>query len=198
MNRPALAGLALALAALPLVALAQQAAPPAGPPAQPPPVAPGAGPARIAYPKGFATDFVRYNVVDRFDTKRARFMYVDRAAAAAAKAGEALPDGIVVVMEDHEVELDAAGAPALDAAGRMKPTARVTAVAVMEKRKGWGELIPANLRNGDWDYASFRPDGSVNPGANYAACFGCHLPKRDRDFTFTTFINATKDGLKAY
>ncbi len=197
MTRFALSAAALALVAAPLLALAQQAAPPAAPPAPPPPVAPGAGPARIAYPKGFETGFIRYSVVDRFDTKRARYMYVDRAGAAAAKAGEALPDGVVVVMEDHEVELDAAGAPVLDSAGRMKPTARVTAVAVMEKRKGWGELIPANLRNGDWDYASFRPDGSVNPGANLAACFTCHLNRRDRDFTFTTFINA-KDGLKSH
>jgi len=155
----------------------------------------GTGPARIGFPKDYAKNFVLYNVTDRFDGKHARFFYIDRDSAAKVKPGEPLPDGIVVVMELRAIELDAAGNPALDANGRMKPTDKVNAVMVQEKRKGWGDAIAANLRNGDWDYAAFRPDGTVNAEARLEACFACHLNRKDRDFTFTTFKNIA-DGWK--
>ena len=30
---------------------------------------------------------------------------------------------------------------------------------------------PADLRNGEWEYARFTPDGKLNTGANDKACF---------------------------
>jgi hypothetical protein len=155
----------------------------------------GTGPARIMYPKDYDKNFVLYNVTDRFDGKHTRFLYIDKASAAKVKAGEPLPDGIVVVMELRAVEMDAAGNPVLDENGRMKPTPKVNAVMVQEKRKGWGDAIAPNLRNGDWDYAAFKPDGTVNTEAKLEPCFACHLSRKDRDFTFTTFKNVA-DGWK--
>jgi hypothetical protein len=155
----------------------------------------GTGPARIAYPRDFEKTFHLYNVTDRFDGKHVRFMYINREAAAALKPGQPLPDGTIVVMHLRAAQLDAAGNVVLDADGRMKPTERTLAVMVQEKRKGWGEAIPANLRNGDWDYAAFRPDGTPNPEARLDSCFTCHLNRKTRDFTFTTFKNVA-DGWK--
>lgn len=153
------------------------------------------GPARVAFPTDYATKFVLYNVVDRFDGKHARFMYIDAKSAAAAKPGQPLPDGVVVVMELRAVEQDSAGNVVLDEKGRMKPLAKVISVSVQEKRKGWGEAIAPNLRNGDWDYAAFTAEGKVNEQVKTMdGCFTCHLSRSDRDFTFTTFKNVL-DGL---
>jgi len=153
-----------------------------------------AGPDRVLFPKDYAKDFALYSVIDRFDQKRARFMYINKPALAAAKAGAPLPDGVVVVMEVREIELDAAGDPVLDDKGRMKPTP-ITASAVQEKRKGWGEAIPADIRNADWDYAAFKADGSANAEVKLEPCFTCHLTRKDRDFTFTTFTTIA-DGFR--
>lgn len=153
-----------------------------------------AGPDRVLYPKGFETDFLLYNQVDRPDRKRIRFMYVNKNAASQTKPGADAPDGTVLVMEDHEAELDTAGNPLLDPDGRMKASAKVSGVFVMEKRAGWGLDIPESRRNSDWDYASFQPTGVVNATANLEPCFTCHLARKSRDFTFTFFKNAA-DGL---
>ena len=46
----------------------------------------------------------------------------------------------------------------------------------MQQKKGWGEDIPASIRNGDWIYQSFSPEGKVNDKANLTSCYQCHLP----------------------
>lgn len=153
------------------------------------------GPARVKYPAGFETNFVLYSIVDRFDGKHARFMYIDKPSLAASKPGEALPDGVIVVMQLRAVELDSAGEPVLDEKGRMKPTDKVNAVFVQEKRKGWGQDIAPELRNGDWDYAVFKADGSVNDQIKLDGCFTCHLNRKGRDFTFSTW-KTIADGFK--
>ncbi len=53
---------------------------------------------------------------------------------------------------------------------------KLVAVNSMQKEAGWGNDIPAAIRNGDWIYQSFTPDGQVNDKANLTACFQCHLP----------------------
>lgn len=154
--------------------------------AQSPPV--DATPTRVTLPKDFATTFQRYDMVDKQDRKIVRFLYVNRDALAAIRPGEPFPDGTVIVMENHTVALEAGGAPIKDATGKFVPTNRVLSVEVMEKRKGWGEtnLFPPEKDNGDWEYASFKADGSLNP-IKLDACYACHLPQNREglDFTFS-------------
>jgi hypothetical protein len=148
-----------------------------------------AGPERVAFPEGFETGFVHYNSVDRPDRKRVRLMYVSPASDKAAKPGEPAPDGTVLVMADKNAKLDADGNPVLDSDGRMIPEGDFTSIFVMEKRAGWGDGQPADMRNGDWDYASYKPDGRLNPEAKYQGCFSCHNNRTGADFTFTYFAN---------
>jgi len=145
----------------------------------------GAGPEKVAYPETFETGFVRYITIDRPDRKIVRFMYVNPAALEAALPGEALPDGTVLVMEDHRARLDAEENAVTDAQGRLIPTDEVTNVFVMEKQPGWGEEYPPDKRNGEWEYAWFLPDGSRRADANFDGCFACHMNRADRDYTFT-------------
>lgn len=154
-----------------------------------------AGTDLIAYPAGFAKDFVLYSKVDRIDTKRIRFMYVNRAAHDAAKAGEASPYGTILVMEDHKPKLEG-DQLVYGADGRLIPTEEILAIGVMQKEPGWGAEYPLEKRNGEWEYASFRPDGSRNTDVkSFEPCFICHLSRadNDRDFTFT-FAKYVIDG----
>ena len=83
---------------------------------------------------------------------------------------------------------------------------KLSAVTVMEKRKGWGAGVPEEWRNGDWQYASFHADGKPNEKANAGikACFVCHKPHEKQDFVislaqlagkFPTGAVALKSGL---
>ncbi len=143
------------------------------------------GPERVLFPADYRQAFVNYLQVDRIDRKTVRFMYVDPTSLERAKAGTPLPDGTVLVMEDHKAVVDAAGSPVTNREGRLVPTAEITNVFVMEKRAGWGDDYPPDTRNGDWDYAWFLPDGQRKADAKFDGCFACHKPRAERDYTFT-------------
>ena len=147
-----------------------------------------ATPTRVALPADFAGTFQLYDKVDKPDRKIVRFLYVNKDALAKVKPGEPFPDGIVLVMADHDVALESGGAPIKGKDGRLQPTARIKGHGVMEKRAGWGETnpFPPEKDNGDWEYASFKADGSPNP-IKLDACYACHLPqnKDGLDFTFS-------------
>lgn len=150
-----------------------------------------AGTERVAYPEGFETAFVRYQVVDRTDRKKARFMYMNQVAWEAARPGTALPDGAILVMEDHAVRMEDAEKPVTDSQGRLIATDEVTGVFVMEKRAGWGADYPDDMRNGDWEYAWFNPDGT-RTDKTMERCFECHKAQAAEDFTFTAFQAVTE------
>jgi hypothetical protein len=97
----------------------------------------------------------------------------------------------VLVMADRNAKLDASGNLARDAEGRLVPEGGFTAVFVMEKQFGWGQDQPPDMRNGDWDYAAFKPDGTRNTEAKTSGCFACHNNRPARDFTFTYFKNVS-------
>ena len=164
-----------ALLALPMLLLA-------GLPAQAQTYTPG--PANIAVPKDYQTRYVRYSVVDKPDRKIIRYLYVNPEAFDALKKGEPSPDGTVIVMEDHGAKLGPDGTPMLDQQGRFIPLAPVLAVAIQEKRKGWGAGYPEDLRNGEWEYARWDASGNRAP-ASMENCFKCHKPRAAQDFNFT-------------
>lgn len=158
-----------------------------------------AGPDKVAFPDGYRSDFVRYTTVDKpnRDPPIVRFMYVNKASLAAARPNQPLPYGTVVVMEDHEAELDDQDRPVTDAEGRLVPTERITNVFVQEKQAGWGAEYPPEKRNGEWEYAWFEADGSRKQGdfVKFDDCFACHAEQaKAQDYTFTLWghVTATK------
>ena len=146
-----------------------------------------AGPEKISFPKGYSDSFVEYIRIDRPDRKTIRFMYVNPEAHEAAEPGQPLPDGTVLIMEDHKAELGPGDEPRTDAEGRLVPTDEVTNVFVMEKQPGWGAEYPPEVRNGEWEYAWFLPDGTRKADAKFDGCFGCHQSRAERDYTFTFY-----------
>lgn len=172
----ALAGAALALGAS-WVAVGQQAAVPAGP-------------NKVAFPENWSKG-VMYGTVDRPDTKQYREFYTTPDVLDAVRAGRPVPDGAVIVLAAYAAQVDAAGVPLKDASGRYVK-GNLVAVNVQQKKKGHGDDIPASLRNGDWQYQSFTPDGKVNDKANLTACYQCHLPfARDEFLTNLAKLKGT-------
>jgi plastocyanin len=149
------------------VAVGQQAA-----------VAPG--PNKVAFPENWAKG-VMYATVDRPDTKQYREFYTTPDVLEAVRAGKPVPDGAVIVLAAYLAQMDAGGVPLKDANGRFLK-GNLAAVNVQQKMKGFGDDIPASIRNGDWQYQSFAPDGRVNDKANLAACYQCHLPFAKDEF----------------
>jgi plastocyanin len=155
-----------------------------------------AGPDRIAFPAGWK-DHVLYNTVDRYDSKQYRELYAStQAAVDAMKAGKELPDGTVLTLVQYKAQLDAQGAPVKDARGRFVK-GDLVAFTVMEKRPGWGAKYPEELRNGDWEYAVFNPQGQLNDKANYKACFQCHKPHARQDYVISLASVAGGTGAMA-
>lgn len=143
-----------------------------------------AGTEKVAYPQDYAATQVLYATVDRPDNKTVRDLYVSPEALRAARAGQPLAQGTVITMEVYKAKLDDKEEPVRDAGGRMvKDT--LAAIVVMEKQAGWGAEYPAELRNGEWEYAKFSPAGERDPNPDMKACFECHKGVEEQDFVFT-------------
>src|SRR5262249_37614120 len=61
-----------------------------------------------------------------------------------------------------------------------------------EKRSGWGSEYSDNIRNGEWEFALFTPDGKPNPMVPVPVCMACHKPHEHLDYIKTYFAMAGK------
>ena len=137
----------------------------------------------VTYP-GNRQGFVRYHAANFPASRQVKVYYANGVALRAAKSGTRLPDGSVIFSETYTVKLDDKLEPAKDAAGIYVPNALVTQ-AVMARGERWGKDLPEMLRNEDWNYAVFTPDGKPRAGINHAECLACHKPQDEVNFLFT-------------
>lgn len=140
--------------------------------------------ANMAFPADFDTGYTYYMSINFEDRKQVRKYYANETALAAARAGTALPDGSALVVEVYAAKLDAAGQPVAGADGFFEAD-KLLAYTGMERRAGWGDGIPALLRNEDWNYALFGADKAAKSGVNQATCLACHKPHLADSFLFT-------------
>jgi hypothetical protein len=142
-----------------------------------------AGPENVAFPAGYRS-YLGYWTVDRPINDTVRVFYASPDAAKAVKPGQPLPSGTVLTMEVYKAKTDGAGKPLKDASGRFVRGDLAT-VMVMEKRVGWGAEYSDDLRNGEWEYAQFAPDGTRSQSADSTPCLSCHRRMKGQDFVFT-------------
>lgn len=130
---------------------------------------------RMPFPQDYATTFENYLSLDRVqNADQIIRLFANKTAIEAGRQGRELPDGSVLVGEIYTARKDADGKVITSTLGR-RIRDKLVAVAVMEKRKGWGETIPAEFRNGDWDFGMFSPAGQpLDKDLN--ACRKCHAP----------------------
>ena len=130
----------------------------------------------MALPAGFPAGFEEYSREEQPEGQGYTIRFANRAAIAAARAGQPLPAGSAIVVENRGARRDADG--------RFVPD-DVQSYAAMESRAGWGEAMPALLRNGDWQYGLFAADGRPRLGSAQAQCLACHLPAAATSYVFT-------------
>jgi len=129
-------------------------------------------------PANYKTTFTMYQTVNRADNNQVRYLYANDVALRAAREGKSLPDGSLLVLEQHAARLGPDGKPVTGSDG-FYVAEKFLAYTVMERGAGWGRDIPENLRNEDWHYAAYSPARELRP-ANQAECLACHKPL-DRD-----------------
>ncbi len=125
---------------------------------------------------GFPAGFEEYSREEQPEGQGFTIRFANRVALAAARAGQALPTGSAIVVENRGARKGADG--------RFVPD-QVQSYAAMEARAGWGEAVPALLRNGDWQYGLFSADGQPRIGNAHAQCLACHLPAAASSYVFT-------------
>jgi hypothetical protein len=148
------------------------------------PVVALAGPELVSLPSNYKEEFTHYSSRDRENPEQIAELYANDIALSSVKDGAPLDHGSVLVMEIYKAKLDENGKPMIgDGDRRIKDSLAV--IAVMEKQAGWGAEYPEDVRNGEWEYAFFSPDGHTLVERDYAGCFGCHKPLAQQDFVFS-------------
>ena len=150
---------------------------------------------KVAIPADYRTRFTVYRTTD-FPAPRnqVRFNYANPTALAAVRAGRPLPDGSFLLVATFSAELGADGNPIKGPDGHFVPKDPVSFTA-MAREAGWGDSVPALLRNENWNFASFRGDRTVNTGSQ-ANCLACHRPQASTSYLFThkELAEAVKQG----
>lgn len=153
----------------------------------------------INLPENYRTTFVRYTSLDKPNPEspekaKMRYFYVNPEALAAAQVDQSAPAGTMLIMEDHAIERDVEGKPAMDSTGRFIPTDEITNIFVQEKQTGWGAEYADDVRNGEWEYAWFDGTHQRKVDMSMDGCFGCHKGAADTDynFTFAPFVLSIK------
>ena len=134
-------------------------------------------------PANYKTTFTMYQTVNRADNNQVRYLYANDVALRAAREGKSLPDGSLLVLEQHAARLGADGKPVTGGDGFFVAE-KFLAYTVMERGAGWGRDIPENLRNEDWHYAAYSPGRELRP-ANQAECLACHKPLDKDSYLFS-------------
>jgi hypothetical protein len=117
---------------------------------------------------------------------RVGLVYANAVAASVTELGSLpYPYGSVLVVEWRSALTDAAGAPLRDAQGEVRAGEQVVQIDVMRRERGFGEAYGA-ARTGEWEYASYRPDGShATAPEGTGQCAACHRTAGEgRDFVF--------------
>jgi cytochrome c553 len=138
----------------------------------------------MGFPRGFPNGFVLYLSSNNVEHNTVRKTYINAVGFAAARANQPLPDGTVILAVIYAARLGADQRPIVEKDGAWAVD-KITAYAGMEARAGWGNDIPAWLRNASWNYTLFAADKTPRADANQAECLACHKPQAVVGYLFT-------------
>jgi hypothetical protein len=111
-----------------------------------------------------------------------RHVYVDKVSAAEARRTGKLPDGTRIVMRDYAAVPDGQGGWKTE--NHRLVAGKPAVVLIQQKRKAWGTTHPPEIRNGEWEYGLFTPDGKPIPINTERSCMGCHKLVEQMDHTY--------------
>ena len=139
---------------------------------------------RLAFPAGYRDTFTRYTTINFPDRNQVRDYLANDVALQAARDGRPLPDGAYLLVEIYAAKLDDAKRPVTGADGFFVKD-KLSAYTAMAAGPGWGDGVPELLRNGSWNYAVFKADGTLREGMNFASCYACHKPLDQDSYVFS-------------
>jgi len=140
--------------------------------------------ARIDFPENYRAEFENYLSLDRVQNHdQIIHLFANDIAAHGMRTTGEFPEGSILVGEVYKAKKDEDGKVIESDLGQRIHDG-LALIAVMEKRSGWGDRFPVELRNGDWDMAAFKPDGArANKDLN--ECRACHAPLTETDHVFS-------------
>ena len=138
----------------------------------------------LDFPQGYKEDFTLYFTGDRFlEEEQTIKIYANDIALKGVQNDGKLPDGSVLVAELYAALKDSDGEVLESQIGR-RVSGDFKAIAVMERRGGWDDQYPDELKVGDWEFEVFSTSGE-NLGKDTTACRACHHPLTDTEFMFS-------------
>jgi hemoglobin len=143
------------------------------------PPAPPVRDGELALPADYKTWPKFLAAVQRPDARQVREIYMNPDARAAT-AASGFATGTVFVMENYAAKARVDGTLEIGY-DRKLVKGELLRVFVMAKDAGWGADVPESLRNGNWVYAAWLPNGQKAPD-DTNDCRTCHLPVADKDF----------------
>lgn len=139
---------------------------------------------KIAFPEDYASTYTNYLSLDRTQNPdQVIRLFANDVAMAGPGADGKLPYGSILVAEVYKAKKDADGNVITSSLGQ-RIADKFALVAVMQREEGWGEQHPEAIRNGNWEMAAFKPDGSV-ADKDLNACLACHAPLKATNFVFS-------------
>ena len=138
----------------------------------------------IAYPADYRSTFTNYLSLDRVQNHDQIIrLFANSIAMQGPDANGLLPFGSIIVGEVYKAKLDPSGEVLLSSLDR-RIRGDFALVAVMERRESFGSDTPEDLANEHWEFAAFKPDGSV-AGKDLNACRACHAPEKETHHLFS-------------
>jgi hypothetical protein len=139
---------------------------------------------RIQFPSNYKATFTNYLNLDRTQNPDQIIrLYANDIALEGVRATGEFPDGSILIGEIYKAKKDQDGKVVESRLGR-RIKGDLALLAYMEKQKGWGDEFPEGLKNGDWDFAAFKPDGTPAK-KDLNQCRACHAPLIDTRHTFS-------------
>jgi hemoglobin len=129
--------------------------------------------------------------VQRPDAKQVRELFINPSGAK-TNQGQPFPNGTVMVMELYKVKMNGEAIETGPDGKFVKGD--LAKVFVMGKGEGWGQDVPDSLKNGNWVFAAYGPDGKAL-AEDFTKCRACHAPLAAKDFVHRYgeyFENRTK------
>lgn len=138
----------------------------------------------IKFPADYRTTYTNYLSLNRTQNPDQIIrLFANDIAMQGAGADGKLPYGSILVGEVYKAKKAEDGSVITSSLGERIP-AKFALVAVMQRDKNLGNDLPPELKNGNWDYATFKPDGS--PAAkDLNECRACHAPLVQSNYVFS-------------
>lgn len=125
-----------------------------------------------------------YLVTDRAGQEdQVMVLFANATARDGARTDGKLPNDSILVGEIYTAKTDTDGEVIESQIGRRIPD-KLKTIVMMQRRAGWDDQYPEELKVGDWEFEVFSPSGE-NLGKDTTACRECHHPLTETEFTWS-------------